>query len=127
MSRNENPRRTDKPVSLATPPARRGWSVIIGVILSCGLGALMTGCATNAQTNSLIGAGLGAAIGNWIGDDTQGTLIGAGVGAAAGYAIGNEADKADARARDRYDDRDRYEDRDRHRNRDRDRHHHDDE
>ena len=88
MSRNKNAKR-----------------MLTGVILSCGLGAVLAGCATNAQTNSLIGAGLGAAIGNWIGDDTKGTLIGAGVGAAAGYAIGNEADKSDAQNRDRQRDR----------------------
>ena len=61
---------------------------------------LISGCATNAKTGSLIGAGVGAAAGQWIGKDTEGTLIGAGVGAAAGYMIGNEADKEESREDD---------------------------
>jgi YMGG-like Gly-zipper len=60
-------------------------------------GILISGCATNAKTGTLIGAAVGAAAGQWIGDDTEGTLIGAGAGAAAGYMIGNEKDKEQAR------------------------------
>lgn len=63
-------------------------------------GILISGCATNAKTGSLIGAGVGAAVGQWIGGDTEGTLIGAGAGAAAGYMIGNEADKEESREDD---------------------------
>ena len=70
---------------------------ILAVLLPCIFAMMSGGCATNAQTGSLIGAGLGAAIGQWIGGDTEGTLIGAGVGTAAGYMIGNEADKEEAR------------------------------
>ena len=66
-----------------------------GVIFSCVLGLAVSGCATNAQTSSLVGAGLGAAIGNWIGDDTEGTLWGAGIGAAAGLLFAGEEDEAD--------------------------------
>lgn len=70
---------------------------VAGVLATCG-------CATSAQTGSLVGAAVGAAAGQWIGKDTGGTLIGAGVGAAAGYMIGNEQDKADARQQDIDDD-----------------------
>lgn len=69
-------------------------------LLSCIVAILSSGCATNAQTGSLIGAGIGVAVGQWIGDDTEGTLIGAGVGATAGYLIGNEADKEESREND---------------------------
>ncbi|HRU15361.1 MAG TPA: YMGG-like glycine zipper-containing protein [Anaerohalosphaeraceae bacterium] len=54
---------------------------------------LGAGCASDAQTDALIGGAVGAGVGQAIGRDTKGTLIGAAVGAGAGYAIGAQSDK----------------------------------
>ena len=60
----------------------------------------LPGCATKAQTGTLIGAGAGGAagavIGHQHGSRTKGAAIGAAVGALGGYLIGSSQDDADA-------------------------------
>ncbi len=61
--------------------------------------AVLTGCATKAQTGAAVGAGTGALIGglaNMHGSWGATALLGAGIGAGVGYLIGNEEDKKDA-------------------------------
>jgi len=59
--------------------------------------ALVSGCATKAQTGALAGSGVGALAGQLIGGDTTSTLIGTAVGTGIGYIIGNEMDKKKAK------------------------------
>lgn len=72
-------------------------------------GAMLTGCANNAQNGLLLGtaagAGVGAAAGSFLGSAGKGAAIGAGTGALTGYIAGNEMDKADARNQQRAYDR----------------------
>lgn len=54
-------------------------------------GALLTGCATQQQTNTAVGTGAGAAVGAGIGaliGHGTGAAVGAGIGAVAGGLIG---------------------------------------
>ena len=67
-----------------------------GLLMSCLLVCLMTGCETNKQSGALIGGGVGALIGQAAGGSTEATLIGAAVGTGVGYVIGNQKDKKEA-------------------------------
>jgi hypothetical protein len=77
------------------------WKKISWLGVACMVLFLGAGCATmdKSEMGALGGAGVGALVGQAIGHNTAGTLIGAGVGLGLGYIIGNEADKADAKKR----------------------------
>jgi hypothetical protein len=65
------------------------------------LATVVAGCQTKGGTGAVGGAGVGALVGQAVGGNTQATLIGAGVGTGLGYIIGNEADKKDAKKREK--------------------------
>ena len=73
--------------------------ITILMAVSLTFGSMLTvGCASDAQSGSVIGGLAGAGIGQLAGGDTEATLIGAAIGAGTGYIFGNEGDKEKAAA-----------------------------
>ena len=67
--------------------------IILLIVFVLGFsGALVSGCANNAQTYGLIGGVGGAVIGAVTGG-SGGVIVGACIGGGGGYIIGNEEDK----------------------------------